>query len=251
MAIEKFIPTSPDENIRQDSDMAPARFGHLNTIVDALNSGFVQRVADISAFSMGAIVISGETTKTLISKDYITNRGGGNNTTNTAYGENAFRDHISGNSNTVVGYNAFTLNQTGESNTVLGRASMYFTISGYDNTALGMEALVNAPTSIGNTIVGCKASQLASAIGNYNTIIGDHAMRYDDGANNTVIGAYTSANDTSGSVILGRDAQATADNQFVVGSSTFNAGTVTTEENTSTKVWNVKINGVDHKILLA
>lgn len=251
MALEKFIPTSPDENIQSDSDMATAKFGHLNTIVDALNSGFVQRVADISASSMGAIVISGETSKVLISKDYITNRGGGDNITNTAYGENAFRDHVSGISNTAIGYNAFTLNQTGESNTVLGRAPMYFTVSGSNNTALGTEALVLAPTSTGNTIIGSKASQLASAIGNYNTIIGDHAMRYDDGENNTVVGAYTSANDTSGSVILGRSAQATADNQFVVGSSSVNAGTVITETNTSTKVWNVKINGVDHKILLA
>jgi len=39
MAIEKFIPTSPDLDIRQDSDLAPAKFGHLNRLVDDINAG--------------------------------------------------------------------------------------------------------------------------------------------------------------------------------------------------------------------
>lgn len=38
MVLNKFIPTSPDENIREDSDMATAKFGHLNTLVNAINS---------------------------------------------------------------------------------------------------------------------------------------------------------------------------------------------------------------------
>jgi hypothetical protein len=40
MALNKFIPTSPDLDIRQDSDLAPARFGHLNRLVDDINSEF-------------------------------------------------------------------------------------------------------------------------------------------------------------------------------------------------------------------
>ena len=38
MALNKFIPTSPDENIKTDSDMATAKFGHLNRLVDDINS---------------------------------------------------------------------------------------------------------------------------------------------------------------------------------------------------------------------
>jgi uncharacterized membrane protein len=52
-------------------------------------------------------------------------------------------------------------------------------------------------------------------------------------------------------VVLGRSAAATAANQFVVGSSTYNAGSVSAEVNTSANVWNVIINGVARKILLA
>lgn len=38
MALSKFIPTSPDESIKTDSDLATARFGHLNSLVDDINS---------------------------------------------------------------------------------------------------------------------------------------------------------------------------------------------------------------------
>lgn len=38
MALNKFIPTSPDLDIVQDSDLAPARFGHLNRLVDETNT---------------------------------------------------------------------------------------------------------------------------------------------------------------------------------------------------------------------
>ena len=52
-------------------------------------------------------------------------------------------------------------------------------------------------------------------------------------------------------VVLGANATATANNQFVVGSSGQNAGTVTTETVVSTETWTVVINGVTIKILLA
>jgi hypothetical protein len=41
MSIEKFFPTSPDLNIREESDMTLAKFGHLNTLIDKLNSMFI------------------------------------------------------------------------------------------------------------------------------------------------------------------------------------------------------------------
>jgi hypothetical protein len=41
MSIEKFFPTSPDLNIREESDMTLAKFGHLNTLIDNLNSIFI------------------------------------------------------------------------------------------------------------------------------------------------------------------------------------------------------------------
>jgi hypothetical protein len=37
MALQRFIPTSPDVNIRSGQDLEGARFGHLNTIVEYIN----------------------------------------------------------------------------------------------------------------------------------------------------------------------------------------------------------------------
>jgi len=54
----------------------------------------------------------------------------------------------------------------------------------------------------------------------------------------------------SSSVILGRDANATASNQFVVGSTSYNAGALVTESLTSDATWSVVINGTPYKILL-
>jgi len=76
-------------------------------------------------------------------------------------------------------------------------------------------------------------------------------MPNTSGSNNTAIGIDTLSGNFSTSVILGRGATATADNQFVIGATSYNAGSVATESNSSTRVWNVIINGVARKILLA
>lgn len=59
MALNKFIPNSPDENIKTDSDMATAKFGHLNTIVDYVNenSGGGLGLKDDAVFSGGTKII--------------------------------------------------------------------------------------------------------------------------------------------------------------------------------------------------
>jgi len=64
------------------------------------------------------------------------------------------------------------------------------------------------------------------------------------------LGSLTSSNNYSNCVILGTNASATANNQFVVGSNDWNAGTVTTEALTPTVSWAVRINGVNYKIPL-
>jgi hypothetical protein len=70
-------------------------------------------------------------------------------------------------------------------------------------------------------------------------------------SNTIAIGNNITSSNRSGCIILGFGAGATANNQFVVGSVATNAGAVTSEVNTSSNVWNVIINGVARKILLA
>jgi len=105
--------------------------------------------------------------------------------------------------------------------------------TGFFNTAVGNFALYNNTISTRNTAVG------GYSLDDNTTGIGNSALGYE-----------TESGNFSNSVILGRSATATASNQFVVGSTTYNAGAIATEALTLTTSWKVKINGVDYKIPL-
>ncbi len=143
--------------------------------------------------------------------------GGGQVATNTTVGITALSGNTSGSLNASFGYTALAFNTTGSSNTAIGFQSGYGNGTGSNNTSVGRNALIT--------------------IGNY--------------SDNTAVGAFADCVGFSGCTILGKSAVATANNQFVVGSTTTNAGAVTSEVNASTQVWNVIINGVARKILLA
>jgi hypothetical protein len=81
-------------------------------------------------------------------------------------------------------------------------------------------------------------------------------LRISTGRDNTAVGFQAGDNITTGAgnVCIGSGAEplaATDSNQFVVGTAAINAGAVTAEANVSANVWNVIINGVARKILLA
>jgi hypothetical protein len=91
----------------------------------------------------------------------------------------------------------------------------------------------------------------ANTTGTGNVGVGPFALGGNTtGSDNIGIGLNTSSGNFSGSVILGTSAAATANNQFVVGSSTVNAGAVATEVVVSDATWSVLINGTAYKILL-
>jgi hypothetical protein len=180
------------------------------------------------------------------------NHGKGGQSTNTIFGKGAYQGVTSGThvNNTAIGANALKTNTSGESNTAVGSGALETNTSGFQNTAVGNFAL-NAALSTNNTAFGHGALQSTSSGGN-NTAIGSSCLSGNStGSENTSIGVSTSSGNFSGSVILGFLATATANNQFVVGSTSINAGTVAAEINTSANVWNVRINGVARKILLA
>ena len=195
------------------------------------------------------------------------NNGLGNSTVNTTFGALALAANSSGTSNTAYGYATLFNNASGSNNTAIGANALDANILGSNNTGIGALALQRT-TADNNTGIGVSALRYNTtgnsnvAIGNgtlssnttgfNNTAIGNNAMSVGTvGSFNTAIGYNTDAQDFSGNVVLGASATATANNQFVVGSTTYNAGAVATEVNTSSQVWNVVINGVARKILLA
>jgi hypothetical protein len=165
------------------------------------------------------------------------NNGKGAVATNTAFGNGALINNTTGSNNTANGVQALENNQTGNSNTANGLAALRFNTAS-NNTAVGFEAAFTNTSGTGITAIGYQA------------------LRASTGANNTALGFQAGDNITTGAgnVCIGSGAEplaATDSNQFVVGTATINAGSVVTESNSSTKVWNVIINGVAQKILLA
>ena len=139
-----------------------------------------------------------------------------------------------GTGNTAIGAGAIYDLTDGNYNTAVGQSALGAITNGSENVGIGFAAAGQGAANFGNIAIGSRAL--------WSNLIGDR---------NTVIGHFAQATDFNECVVLGAFAGATGSNQFVVGSSTANAGSIVTETNTSTKVWNVVINGVAVKILLA
>jgi hypothetical protein len=125
---------------------------------------------------------------------------------------------LTGESNIGIGYNVAAFNETGDDNIVIGNNALRRSTSSSNMIVIGHNALSNFTFNASNTI----------AIGN-----------------------NTASSNRSGCIILGAGAAASANNQFAVGSAATNAGTVVTAAQTQTKYWDVVINGVAERILLA
>jgi hypothetical protein len=138
-----------------------------------------------------------------------------------------------GSYNVGIGFESLYYNDIAEFNSSIGYKSLKFNTTGSFNVAVGNFALYNNTTSTRNT-----------AVGGYS--LDDNTT----GTGNSAIGYETESGNFSNSVILGRSATATASNQFVVGSTTYNAGAIATETITPNKTWTVRINGANYKIPL-
>ena len=136
------------------------------------------------------------------------------------------------------------------SNTTYGESALKSNTTGFGNTALGVSALESNSVGFANTAIGRNA--LLNNSSNNNTAVGvDALLNNTIGNSNTAVGNSTDSGNFDASIILGQDATATASNQFVTGSVAYPAGAVNVATVTQTQTWDVIINGVPHKILLA
>lgn len=201
---------------------------YINTLRVGLGSG---SVASNTVLGYNALFTNSTGNRTVaIGKEALYANTASNNT---AVGNQALYSNTTGGTNTAVGDVAMRSNTNGEQNTALGYTALYSNISGTENVSLGYQSLFNS-TASRNVAIGANA-----------------LLSNTTGERNTAIGYSVSSGNNSGSVILGYGATATASNQFVVGSAAINAGQVVNEVNTSTKYWEVVINGVICKVLLA
>lgn len=215
----------------------------------------------------------------------IWNNGKGNISGNTSYGQSALSTNTTGNNNTAYGLRALRFNTTGSSNTAIGIGSLRSNNTGFDNVAIGSDTLANNTTGQQNVAIG-RNSLITNTVGFGNTAVGYSALNDNNtgnsnvalgqfallqnttgfsnvgigtgtlanmisGNNNTAVGHVALAGNFDGCLVLGSGATATGNNQFVVGSSSANAGTVTNAAAVQSHYWTVKINGTDYKILLS
>lgn len=158
--------------------------------------------------------------------------------TNVLLGRDLNTINIGGIQNTIVGEQAAQTIDLGVNNTIIGyQASKYLT-DGIENVIIGSGAGQSVSLGNRNTIIGTRAAQQLAS-GNSNIVIGQQAAPQLLGTNNIVIGQDAGSNITNGNfniligtnasatmntsraVVIGNNAYATEEFQFVAGSEEF------------------------------
>jgi len=152
---------------------------------------------------------------------------------NIGLGRNSLRGNTTGNFNIALGYQSLGYSSTGSNNVALGQSSLRCNTSGCYNISLGQSSLRNNTIGLNNISIGLNSSCINVT-----------------GSTNVAIGCLTQTGNFSNSVILGAGATAGSNNEFVVGSTGTTLGTITTESCTSTKTWQIRVNGNLYKLLL-
>ena len=133
---------------------------------------------------------------------------------NVAVGSTALNGATTADACVAIGKSAAYNTLTASANVAIGVSSQYSVTSGGSNVSIGWSALANMTTGGGNTTLGTSAGR-AFTTGSYNTAIGN-AAGYS-GTTATLSGTVTIGADSGGAA-----AQATADNQFVLGTANHN-----------------------------
>jgi uncharacterized ubiquitin-like protein YukD len=164
---------------------------------------------------------------------------------NTALGYQAALSITTAANNTAIGFSALKTNSGGGGqNSAFGYQSLINVTTSANNTGCGYNSGVSLTSGASNTFLGASAN-ISVGTQSFGVAIGASATTNDSGV---TIGANATSAGFTGSVVIGRSATATANNQFVVGSATTNAGAVATETITPDTTWTVRINGANYKI---
>jgi hypothetical protein len=261
MAIEKFIPTSPDLDIREDSDLAPAKFGHLNALVDDVNNELANvgslklKNNALLSTSLVEVVDKNNAASVLrISSIDISNFGGGAINTNTAFGKSALIANTTGSENVAFGLQSLLSNTIGASNVGIGFSALLANTEGVSNIGVGTNALNANATGDYNTVVGTQ-SAIGITTGSNNVVFGTFAIPTLNGSNNTILGYNTGQGITTGSnnTILGANVaglSSTLNNNIIIADGSGNRrinvdsnGNVGVNQNTPTARLNVVASG--------
>ena len=148
--------------------------------------------------------------------------GAGGNTTairNTAVGNNALRDNVSGLDNTAVGSAALqSVTAPSGANTGIGSGALISLTTGFWNTALGDGAAASLVSGADNTALGRLSLRLNTA-GSGNTALGSGALFNSTAGQNIGVGQNAGSNLTFGfrNIAIGNPGQAADDSTIRIG----------------------------------
>jgi hypothetical protein len=154
----------------------------------------------------------------------------------------------SGTENTCLGYNTMQAATSASDNVVIGYNAGFGITTGIDNVIIGSGSGAAITSGSSNVVIGKSID--ANATGNNNTLIGKAITNLGTN-NNTIIGSLQNGGGFNGLTMIGISDTATANGQMRFGSASSPAGSTAVSSSVSSKYWNVFINGVAERILLA
>lgn len=152
----------------------------------------------------------------------------------------------------IVGADNITSQQFPDNEIIIGNFNLVSDNYGSVNVVVGNNNFSNN-TSMGNIsnniLVGSNYSIADESDLTFSLIIGNNISPMSSFIDRTINIGHSN-NITGGSIIIGHEAIAGYDQDFVIGSATYPVGTISTGTVTSNRTWTIQINGNYYKVLL-
>lgn len=142
---------------------------------------------------------------------------------NVAVGHQAMRDATTADHSTAIGHQAMKHVTTGDYNTAVGEDSLMAIGGGSRNVAVGCRAMQSQTDGNDNVAIGALSRYWSDAdkpTGSRNVCIGARSGDSSENGNDCVHIGYSAKNSTNGlnnTIVIGSNAQATKENQTVIG----------------------------------
>ena len=172
--------------------------------------GYIASNLDIQAPNLQEVTTTGNITTLDIQVNGLTiGRGNGSISGNTAIGDNALKNSLTGNSNTAGGFYSLFSNTNGNGNSVWGYNASFYNTIGNKNVSIGTQSLLFNTTGSNNIAIGSEAGKFLTNKTSDATILNNSVM----------LGCLTSplGDNQSNQIVIGYNATGLGSNTTTIG----------------------------------
>jgi hypothetical protein len=172
--------------------------------------GYIASNLDIQAPNLQEVTTTGNITTLDIQVNGLTiGRGNGSISGNTAIGDNALKNSLTGNSNTAGGFYSLFSNTDGNGNSVWGYNASFYNTIGNKNVSVGTQSLLFNTTGSNNTAIGSESGKFLANKTSDATILNNSVM----------LGCLTSplGDNQSNQIVIGYNATGLGSNTATIG----------------------------------